>query len=181
MRALSLVRAACTELNMAVFEWSIADGLGRSASHSEPGHRNGQFQRTNRLHPESPRALQHLRSDPGACQHGSDDPRSCLRAEGFPSSHGRSGRGPAPARRGPNIFRKPADADHYVSVHQMPAELEGLVEYLDLPLPDRQRLREIVEETYKRLAKTYTLKQQTGWSWRRRGGCKSPRPDRRGG
>src|SRR5437764_1130947 len=31
-RAVGLVRAACAELNMAVFEWSIADGLVRSGS-----------------------------------------------------------------------------------------------------------------------------------------------------
>src|SRR5207248_9970469 len=33
MRALGLVRAACADLNMAVFEWSIADGLVRSGSY----------------------------------------------------------------------------------------------------------------------------------------------------
>src|SRR5215469_9353253 len=32
MRAVNLVRAACSELNMATFEWSIADGLLRSGS-----------------------------------------------------------------------------------------------------------------------------------------------------
>src|SRR3989475_11499220 len=31
-RAVGLVCAACAELNMAVFEWSIADGLVRSGS-----------------------------------------------------------------------------------------------------------------------------------------------------
>ncbi len=30
VRAVSLVRAACSELSMAVFEWTIADGLVRS-------------------------------------------------------------------------------------------------------------------------------------------------------
>ena len=32
VRALALVRAACSELNLAVFEWTIADGLVRSGS-----------------------------------------------------------------------------------------------------------------------------------------------------
>ena len=32
MRAVNLVRTACSELNMATFEWSIADGLVRSGS-----------------------------------------------------------------------------------------------------------------------------------------------------
>src|SRR5690349_134122 len=34
MRAVGLVRSACAELNMAVFEWSIADGLVRSGSNT---------------------------------------------------------------------------------------------------------------------------------------------------
>src|SRR5581483_1693241 len=40
---------------------------------------------------------------------------------------------------------------------EIPSELTSLVEYLDLPLPDRDRLREIIEATFKRLSKTYTL------------------------
>src|SRR5882724_2025432 len=39
----------------------------------------------------------------------------------------------------------------------MPPELESLVEYVDLPLPDLQRVRQIVEETFKRLSKAHTL------------------------
>ncbi|HEV2714402.1 MAG TPA: AAA family ATPase, partial [Terriglobales bacterium] len=39
----------------------------------------------------------------------------------------------------------------------MPPELESLVEYLDLPLPDLLRLKQIIEETFKRLSKTHTL------------------------
>jgi SpoVK/Ycf46/Vps4 family AAA+-type ATPase len=43
---------------------------------------------------------------------------------------------------------------------EMPPELAGLVEFLDLPLPDRDRLREIIRETYTRMAATHTLKLQ---------------------
>jgi hypothetical protein len=32
MRALSLVRTACSDLSLALFEWTIADGLVRSGS-----------------------------------------------------------------------------------------------------------------------------------------------------
>ncbi len=42
----------------------------------------------------------------------------------------------------------------------IPPELAKLVEHFDLPLPDRERLREIVHETFTRLSKTYTLKLQ---------------------
>ncbi len=34
--AVNLVRAACTELNIATFEWNVADGLLRSRSNSAP-------------------------------------------------------------------------------------------------------------------------------------------------
>ena len=36
MRAVNMVRSACAELNMATFEWSIADGLLRSGSNAPP-------------------------------------------------------------------------------------------------------------------------------------------------
>ena len=37
-------------------------------------------------------------------------------------------------------------------------ELEKEVEFLDFPLPDRDALREVVESTFKRLSRTFTLK-----------------------
>ena len=42
----------------------------------------------------------------------------------------------------------------------MPPELASLIEFLDLPLPDQPRLREIIRETYTRLAGAHTLKLQ---------------------
>ena len=43
---------------------------------------------------------------------------------------------------------------------EMPPEFASLVEFLDLPLPDKDRLREIIRETYTRLAGNHTLKLQ---------------------
>ena len=43
---------------------------------------------------------------------------------------------------------------------EMPPELASLVEFVDLPLPDRRRLREIIGETFKRMSGTHTLKLQ---------------------
>jgi len=40
----------------------------------------------------------------------------------------------------------------------VPAELASLVEFLELPLPDRQRLRQIIDETVVRLGKTRNLR-----------------------
>src|SRR2546423_15224897 len=34
LRAVTMVRAACSDLNVATFEWSIADGLVRSGSNN---------------------------------------------------------------------------------------------------------------------------------------------------
>src|SRR5208337_272260 len=36
VHAINMVRAACSELNMATFEWSIADGLLRSGTNAPP-------------------------------------------------------------------------------------------------------------------------------------------------
>ena len=47
----------------------------------------------------------------------------------------------------------------------IPPELAGLVEFFDLPLPDRQRLRQIVDETLVRIGKTHTVQE----SWMPRG------------
>ena len=42
----------------------------------------------------------------------------------------------------------------------IPPELASLVEYLDLPLPDRQRLRQIIDETLVRVSKANTLQRR---------------------
>jgi SpoVK/Ycf46/Vps4 family AAA+-type ATPase len=42
----------------------------------------------------------------------------------------------------------------------IPPELASLVEYLELPLPDRQRLRQIVDEVVVRVSKTHTLQRR---------------------
>jgi AAA+ superfamily predicted ATPase len=42
----------------------------------------------------------------------------------------------------------------------IPPELSGEVEFLELPLPDRQRLRQIIDEVFSRLAKSHTLQRR---------------------
>jgi SpoVK/Ycf46/Vps4 family AAA+-type ATPase len=42
----------------------------------------------------------------------------------------------------------------------IPPELAGLVEFFDLPLPDRQRLRQIVDETLFRIGKSHTVQRK---------------------
>jgi SpoVK/Ycf46/Vps4 family AAA+-type ATPase len=202
MRAVSVVRSACSELNMATFEWSIADGLVRTGANSSSGAgirgdqawsqaSHGPAQGRTALSPgggEADRLARALMSSVGAGG----------------SSLNRAGAGGAAASAGsiyntrepaqvlanmesmtveavfilkdfhrhmddPVVVRRLRDVGQKFSANRrtviitapeiaVPAELSTLVEYFDLPLPDRDRLHEIVHETYARLAKTYTLK-----------------------
>ena len=195
MRAVNMVRAACTELNMAIFEWSIADGLLRSGSNAP-------------VQPRSTPSSIWGQSGPSQAQ-----PRTALSPGGGEADRltravmSSMGSGAAAAAAGGSIYNthEPVQAlanmesmtieavfilkdfhrhmDDPVVVRRLrdvgqkfsanrrtviitapelavPPELTTLVEYFDLPLPDRERLRDIVHDTFTRLSKTYTLKLQ---------------------
>jgi len=202
MRAVNMVRAACAELNMATFEWSIADGLLRSGSNAPP---------------EPPKMAMHARVDqttvwtqagrgptqtrtvlsPGGAE-GDRLARAVLSSIGADAAPAAAGntiyntREPVQAlanmesmtveavfilkdfhrhMEDPIVVRRLRDVGQKFSANRrtvvitapeltVPAELGHLVEYFDLPLPDRDRLHEIIRETYTRLSKTYTLKLQ---------------------
>jgi ATPase family associated with various cellular activities (AAA) len=203
MRAVGVVRTACSQLNMATFEWSIADGLVRSGSNIPV-----EAQRA-----DAPKTLQDRIDQAMAWGqgHGQASARTALSpgageanrlARAVMSSMGPEA---AQAASGGSIYntREPVQAlanmeamtveavfilkdfhrhmDDPVVVRRLrdvgqkfsanrrtviitapeitvPSELITLVEYFDLPLPDRDRLQEIVHETFTRLSKTYTLK-----------------------
>ncbi len=195
MRAVNLVRSACSELNMATFEWSIADGLVRSGS-------NAPVQATNNT--SVPNAWnQNVRgalSSRTALGPGGSESERLMRA--VMSSTGSEGTGAAASiyntrepvqalanmesmtieavfilkdfhrhMDDPVVVRRLRDVGQKFSANRrtviitspelaVPAELTTLVEYFDLPLPDRDRLRDIVHDTFTRLSKTYTLKLQ---------------------
>src|SRR5437764_14444269 len=162
--AVRLVRAACSSLNLATFEWSIASGLVRCGSDSGG------------LVADSA----HLLTSGGGIANGAND----VGAQALYNS-----REPAQALgnleaisleavfilkdfhrhlEDPVVVRRLRDVGQKFSINRrtviltapsitMPPELGSLVEYLDLPLPDVQRLRQIIDETFKRLSKTYTL------------------------
>jgi hypothetical protein len=160
MRALGLVRSACADLNMAVFEWSIADGLVRSGSNApvvpsrpalthRPGSSDGDAAPTAIYNTCDPvQALANLEA-------------MTLEAVFVLKDFHRHMESPVIVRRLRDVGQKfSANRRTLILTSpsiQMPPELASLVEYLDLPLPDQQRLREIVHETYQRLSKTYTL------------------------
>ena len=190
MRAVSLVRMACSELSLAVFEWTIADGLIRSgngaaapqpvphpSAQPRPDYRSGALPRGNSEADRLARAvLSSVGSDAGAAPrsaiYNTTDPVQALanletmtiEAVFVLKDFHRHMDSPVVVRRLRDVGQK-FSANRRTLVLtapaiEMPPELAGLVEFLDLPLPDRSRLREIIRETYTRMAATHTLKLQ---------------------
>jgi len=170
VHALTLVLAACSELNLAVFEWTIAGGLVRSGSGVGPGLGPGQGGSETRLHTFTG-------SDAGAggaktAVYNTTDPVQALanletmtiEAVFVLKDFHRHMDNPVVVRRLRDVGQK-FSANRRTLVLtapaiEMPPELASLVEFLDLPLPDKDRLREIIRETYTRMAGTHTLKLQ---------------------
>ena len=166
MRVLDLVRSACVELQMAMFEWSIADGLTRSGSNTPVSGAIDLQARINAARHgagsepiESRQAAMYNTLDP--VQALANMQTMTLEAVFVLKDFHRH-------MDNPVIVRRLRDVGQTFSANRrtviltapsisMPSELTSLVEYLDLPLPDQPRLRQIIEDTYKRLAKTYTL------------------------
>lgn len=204
-RAVNAVRAVCTELNMATFEWSIADGLLRSGSNTPVETPKNPLQ----AHPD-PTTTAWNHNSRGLAQprtalspNNSEADRltravmSSMGADAAVAATAGSGsiyntREPVQALANmesmtveavfilkdfhrhiddPVVVRRLRDVGQRFSANRrtvvitapeitVPAELSTLVEYFDLPLPDRDRLHEIIHETFTRLAKNYSLKLQ---------------------
>jgi len=165
-RAVSLVRSACAELNLAVFEWSIADGLVRSGSNAPavPGvdlqmRINAARHAADPNAPESSKAAIYNTLDP--VQALANMETMTLEAVFILKDFHRHLDNPVVVRRLRDVGQKFSTNRRTVVLTApditMPPELASLVEFLDLPLPDAPRLRQIIEETYKRLSKTCTL------------------------
>jgi hypothetical protein len=200
MRAVHLVRTACAELNMATFEWSVADGLVRSGSNTPTEHKpesrsdkSGGWTKVN----AGTLAQPHTVLSPGGGE-GDRLTRAVMSSMGSEAATAASSgsiyntREPVQALANmesmtveavfilkdfhrhlddPVVVRRLRDVGQKFSANRrtviltapeltVPPELIKLVEYFDLPLPDRDRLHEIVKETFTRLSKTYSLKLQ---------------------
>lgn len=186
MRAVSIVRAACSDLNMATFEWTIADGLVRSGSNSTAHSasagswsQGARVQTRTVLSPTAGEAERLTRammtSDSGtvgaaASMYNTREPVQALanmesmtiEAVFILKDFHRHMDDPVVVRRLRDVGQKFSANRRTVIITApeltVPPELTTLVEYLDLPLPDRDRLREIIHDTFTRLSKTYTLK-----------------------
>jgi SpoVK/Ycf46/Vps4 family AAA+-type ATPase len=200
-RCVSMVRAACSELNMATFEWSIADGLLRSGAANaplsqkmsaqagaDPAAALGQIG-----HPAQARTV--LSPSSGESNRLARAMMSAMGVDTQPTAGGNSiynTREPVQALANmesmkveavfilkdfhrhmddPIVVRRLRDVGQKFSTNRrtvvitspditVPVELGTLVEYFDLPLPDLDRLHEIIHETFTRLSQNYTLKLQ---------------------
>src|ERR1700733_10376076 len=193
MRAVNMVRAACTALNMATFEWSIADGLLRSGSNAPVQPRADQSSVWGQG--GQPQAQSRTALSPGGSE-AERLTRAVVSSMGSGAAAAAAGgsiyntREPVQALANmesmtieavfilkdfhrhmddPVVVRRLRDVGQKFSANRrtviitapelaVPAELTTLVEYFDLPLPDRDRLRKIIQEMFTRLSKTYTLK-----------------------
>src|SRR5215469_2259741 len=166
MRAVRMVRAACSALNLAAFEWTIASGLARSGSGSlesrleqaiPGGYRAGTVDDV----AESAKAL-----------YDSREPAKMLaNLEGITIEAAfilkdlhRHMDDPVVVRRLRDVGQKFATNRRTVVLTapkiSIPPELASLVEFLELPIPDRQRLRQIIDEVLFRVSKTHTLQRR---------------------
>ncbi|HVO60172.1 MAG TPA: AAA family ATPase [Terriglobales bacterium] len=163
MRAVSLVRQACSDLNLAVFEWTIAEGLVRAGS-GTPTSEMKLHLRPNSSHI----AATGTTSTPAPVYNTADPVQALANMEAISldgvfilKDFHRHMDNAVVVRRLRDVGQKFIANRRTVVLTapaiDIPPELASLVEYLDLPLPNRERLREILEETFKRLAKTYTL------------------------
>ncbi len=204
VHAVTMVRAACSELNMATFEWTIADGLvcsgsnapveeqkiaaraGQAAAWTSAAGRS-QTQTRTTLSPETGEAarlakalLSSLGADgaaavntgaPGSIYNTREPVQALANMESMTveavyilKDFHRHMDDPVVVRRLRDVGQKFSANRKTVVITApdiaVPAELTTLVEYFDLPLPDRERLHDIIHETFARLSKTYTLKLQ---------------------
>jgi ATP-dependent 26S proteasome regulatory subunit len=167
VRAVRMVRLACSELNLATFEWTIASGLARSGTITH----DLQFEDTL---PPGGYAPAH-RSDAeqnSKAIYNSQDPAQMLgnleavsiEATFILKDFHRHLEDPVVVRRLRDVAQKFSANRRTVIITgphvAIPPELAGLVEFLDMALPDRQRLRQIVDETLARISKTHTVQRK---------------------
>jgi hypothetical protein len=169
VRALSMVRAACSELNVAVFEWTVADGLTRSGANCSASPVADLQTRINAARyaadpsaPESSKAAIYNTADP--VQALANLEAMTLEAVFVLKDFHRHLENPVVVRRLRDVGQKFSANRRTLILTApsipMPPELASLVEFLDLPLPDAERLRNLIRETYTRMAVTHSLKLQ---------------------
>ena len=162
MRAVRLVRAACSSLSLATFEWSIASGLVRCGSEVGELVPETGFSAGGLGHDPNLSGAQALYNSKEPAQALSNLEAMSLEAAFVLKDFHRHMDDPVVVRRLRDVGQKFSANRRTVIITApsitIPAELGSLVEFLELPLPDKQRLRQIIDEMTVRVGKTRTLK-----------------------
>src|SRR5215470_7307125 len=165
VRAVRMVRAACSALNLAAFEWSVATGLLRCGSDVGSLITGGSYD-------FAPPGGQDSLEQNAKALYNSREPATMLaNLEGIAIEAAfilkdlhRHMDDPVVVRRLRDVGQRFATNRKTVILTapkiEIPPELSSLVEFFELPLPDRQRLRQIIDETLVRVSKTHTLQRK---------------------
>ncbi|MGD0987296.1 MAG: AAA family ATPase [Candidatus Sulfotelmatobacter sp.] len=166
VRAVRLVRAACVTLNIAAFEWTIASGLVRSGS--DVGELITESVSSSSAYGAA--AQQALANSKAI--YNSQEPAQMLAnlqsisigAAFILKDLHRHMDEPVVVRRLRDVGQKFSENRRTIILTspkiEIPPELRGLVEFLDLPLPDRNRLRQIIDEVVVRISRDHTLQRR---------------------
>jgi SpoVK/Ycf46/Vps4 family AAA+-type ATPase len=160
-RAVRLVHAAASALDLAVFEWTIASGLVRCAdgtSHEAHG-------------PVKLRGAANFPADTNsqAIYNSRDPSRALSNLEAISTEAAFILKDFHRHMADPVVVRKLRDVGQQFSTNrrtvvitapsiEVPPELASLVEFLELPLPDKPRLRQMIDEIFMRLAQGHELR-----------------------
>jgi SpoVK/Ycf46/Vps4 family AAA+-type ATPase len=168
IRAVRMVRLACAALNLAAFEWTIASGLARSgANPAAPALDTGSFVPGGYRSGE----VNELAENTKALYDSREPAKMLANLEGISIEAAfilkdlqRHMDDPVVVRRLRDVGQKFATNRRTVILTapkiSIPPELASLVEFLELPLPDRQRLRQIIDEVVVRISKTHSLQRR---------------------
>src|SRR6266498_2458769 len=160
MRAVQLVREASSPLNLAVFEWSIASGLVRCGGEATGVTAEGAARSS--LHtPDEATANAIYNSREPAQALGTLEAISVEAVFILKDFH-RHMEDPIVVRRLRDVGQKFSTNRKTVVITapalSVPSELASLVEFVELPLPDKARLRQILDEVWKRVGSGRTLR-----------------------
>ena len=169
VRTVRLVRAACSALGLAAFEWSIASGLMRCGSSAGEAVADGIDLGSG--FPGIHAGMDGIEQNAKALYNSREPAQMLGNLEGISieatfilKDLHRHMDDPVVVRRLRDVGQKFSTNRRTVILTapkiEIPPELSGLVEFLNLPFPDRQRLREIIDETLVRISKTHTLQRK---------------------
>ena len=162
VRAVRLVRAACGSLNLATFEWSIASGLARCGNEGNEVVVDSRFPAGGTGQDATDLAAQAIYNTREPAQVLGVLEGISIEAAFILKDFHRHMEDPVVVRRLRDVGQKFSKNRRTVVIVapsiKMPPELASLVEYLELPLPDKLRLRQIIDEMIVRVGKTRSLR-----------------------